>query len=189
MEPAIRSLGIEPGISTDQAQKGSVLAQRAPNIPEFSAALAAVKSHRGERNFWVRRREAETGLRDCKCPRRPKDQNDTGGKSPQKRPVLTRPGNLRFGGTGWWSWKGPNCQPPTQSSNRSPPSESGTEFFAAETGRQNGPIHPDCGSSRVLRGLFTAYRCRERVSFSAKRFRALFISGCVGGSDWLAKRS
>jgi hypothetical protein len=48
---------------------------------------------------------------------------------------------------------------------------------------------PHCGSSRVLRGLFTAYRCRERVSFSAKRFRALFISGCVGGSDWLAKRS
>jgi hypothetical protein len=36
---------------------------------------------------------------------------------------------------GWWGWKGPNCQPPTQSSNRSPPSESGTEFFAAETGR------------------------------------------------------
>ena len=60
--------------------------------------------------------------------------------------------------TGWWSWNGPNCQPPTQSSNRSLTSESGTEFFAAETGQQNGPIHPDCGSSR-LRGLFTAYRC------------------------------
>jgi hypothetical protein len=23
-------------------------------------------------------------------------------KSPQKRPVLSRPGNLQFGGTGWW---------------------------------------------------------------------------------------
>jgi len=36
--------------------------------------------------------------------------------------------------TGWWRRKGPNCQPPTQSSNRSLTSESGTEIFDAETG-------------------------------------------------------
>ena len=35
---------------------------------------------------------------------------------------------------GWWRRKGPNCQPPTQSSNRSLTSESGTEIFDAETG-------------------------------------------------------
>ena len=29
-------------------------------------------------------------------------------KSPQKRPILTRPGNLRFGGTGWWARQGSN---------------------------------------------------------------------------------
>src|SRR6267142_634246 len=38
------------------------------------------------------------------------------------------------GATGWWRRKGPNCHPPTQSSNRSLTSESGTEIFDAETG-------------------------------------------------------
>ena len=52
-------------------------------------------------------------------------------KSPQKRPVLSRPGNLQFEGTGWWRSSGPNWLLPTQSSNRSPKLESGTEFFAA----------------------------------------------------------
>jgi hypothetical protein len=85
-------------------------------------------------------------------------------KSPQKRPILTRPGNLRVGRTGWWSWKGPNCQPPTQSSNRSPPSESGTEFFAAETGRQNGPIHPIAGAV-----VFFAVCSRRIVAVNAFR--------------------
>ena len=61
-------------------------------------------------------------------------------KSPQKRPVSSRPENLRFGGTGWWRRKGPNCQPPTQSSNRSLEPESGTEIFDAETGAQNRPL-------------------------------------------------
>src|ERR1700704_6568234 len=49
-------------------------------------------------------------------------------------------------GCGWWRRSGSNCLLPTQGSNPSPKLEPGTEFFAAETGRQNGPIHPDCGS-------------------------------------------
>ena len=40
-----------------------------------------------------------------------------------------RPGSI---GTAWRRRKGPNCQPPTPSSNRSLTTESGTEFFDAE---------------------------------------------------------
>src|SRR5712664_5033732 len=54
-------------------------------------------------------------------------------KSPQKRPIGSRGRDVRFRRTGWWRRKGPNCQPPTQSSNRSLTTESGTEFFDAET--------------------------------------------------------
>jgi hypothetical protein len=34
--------------------------------------------YRGERNFWMRRREAKIGLRDSKCHRRPQEHKDTG---------------------------------------------------------------------------------------------------------------
>ncbi len=36
------------------------------------------KPCRGERNFWMQRREAKIGLRDRKCHQRPKERNDTG---------------------------------------------------------------------------------------------------------------
>src|SRR3979409_1203471 len=61
-------------------------------------------------------------------------------KSPQKRPLSSRRRNAPFGKTGWWRRKGPNCQPPTQSSNRSLAPEPGTEIFDAETGAQKPPF-------------------------------------------------
>jgi hypothetical protein len=54
---------------------------------------------RGERNFWMQRREAKNR------PERPQGSPETERaeryprKSSQKRPVLSRPGNLQFGGT------------------------------------------------------------------------------------------
>jgi hypothetical protein len=47
------------------------LAQKAPKIWR-------PQPYYGERNFWMRRREAEFGVRDRKCHRRPEEQNDTG---------------------------------------------------------------------------------------------------------------
>ena len=47
-------------------------------------------------------------LRDRKGPRRPKRGERYRRKSPQKRPFLSRPENLRFGGTGWWARQGSN---------------------------------------------------------------------------------
>src|SRR6202022_4490694 len=47
---------------------------------------------------------------------------------------------VRYLKTGWWRRKGPNCHPPTQSSNRSLAPEPGTEIFDAETGAQKPPF-------------------------------------------------
>jgi hypothetical protein len=57
---------------------------------------------RGERNFWIQRREAE--YRPAKPQVSPETERTEKyrRKSPHKRPVLTGPGHLRFGGTGWW---------------------------------------------------------------------------------------
>jgi hypothetical protein len=132
MEPAVRSPRIEPAISTDRTRKvrfGPKNSQdsRVPKRPWRPQPYC------GERNFWMRRRKAKNR------PERPQESSETERanrhrrKCPQKRPVLARPRNPRFGRTEWWGWKGPNCQPPTQSSNRSLTSESGTEFFDAET--------------------------------------------------------
>src|ERR1039458_6442022 len=103
MEPAVRSPRIEPAISTDRTRR-SVLARKTPKIPEFPDGLGGPQPYCGERNFWMQRREAKIGLRDRKCHRRLNEQNDTGENPHTKRPILTRPGNLRFGRTGWW-WK------------------------------------------------------------------------------------
>jgi len=50
----------------------------------------------------MQRRELKIRLRDRKGPRRPKEWNDTGRKSPQKRPIASRRLDLRFRRTGWW---------------------------------------------------------------------------------------
>jgi len=51
-----------------------------PRLPKFPAADRhwPSKPCRGERNFWMQRREAKIGLRDRKRHRRPEERNDTG---------------------------------------------------------------------------------------------------------------
>src|ERR1039458_10767489 len=75
MEPAVRSPRTEPAISTDRVER-SVLAPKL--LPRFPGCPRWSQPGRGERNFWMQRREAKIGLRDRKCRRRPKAQNDTG---------------------------------------------------------------------------------------------------------------
>jgi hypothetical protein len=75
------------------------------------------KPCRGERNFWMQRPEAEIGLRDRKCHRRPKERKRYRGKSPQKRPALSRPGNPQFGRTGWWCGQSDTNRSPCYSAN------------------------------------------------------------------------
>ena len=76
----------------------------------------------------MQRREAKNRPKKLLMPaetERPKQYRRI---SPQKRPIWSFPGNPWFGRTGWWRSSGPNWLLPTQSSNRSPKLESGTEF-------------------------------------------------------------
>jgi len=77
MEPAVRSPRTESAIITDRAQNGAF---GLPGLPIFPAAERYWwwKPCRGERNFWMQRREAKIGLRDRKCHQRPNERNDTG---------------------------------------------------------------------------------------------------------------
>jgi hypothetical protein len=76
MEPAVRSPRIEPAISMDRAQR----VRFGPKGPKYSrpARRRPPQPGRGERNFWVQRREPKIGLKNSKCHRRLKEQNDTG---------------------------------------------------------------------------------------------------------------
>jgi hypothetical protein len=63
-------------------------APKTPIFPGGSTILAVATHSRGERNFWMQRREAKIGPRDCRCHRRPKEQNETGEKSYRNGPFL-----------------------------------------------------------------------------------------------------
>jgi hypothetical protein len=82
----------------------------------------------------MQRREAEIGLRDRECHQRPKERNDTG-ENPHRNGLFGAGPEIcglerLDGGDG----RDRTANPPTQSSNRSLTSESGTEIFDAETG-------------------------------------------------------
>ena len=66
------------GGSTDRPER-SVLARKTPKIPEFPNGLGGRNPTAGNGIFGCRDREAEIGPRDRKCPRRLKEQNDSGG--------------------------------------------------------------------------------------------------------------
>jgi hypothetical protein len=53
----------------------------------------------------MRRRQAKIGLREPQMSSETERAERHRQKSLQKRSVWTRPGNLRFGGTGWWRQK------------------------------------------------------------------------------------
>jgi hypothetical protein len=75
MEPAVRSPRIKSAITRLETTHFWPL-----RLPKFPAADRhwPSKPCRGERNFWMQRREAKIGLRDRKRHRRPKERNDTG---------------------------------------------------------------------------------------------------------------
>jgi hypothetical protein len=82
-----------------------------PKIPRLPSGMA-VATCRRERNFWMQRREAKNRLERPQVSPETERAKGYRRKSPQKRPISTRPGNLRFGGTGWWARQGSNLRPP-----------------------------------------------------------------------------
>src|SRR6202790_1637578 len=121
-----------PGSRITVAQKSELPAQVRSNF--------VLKPARRERNFWMRRQGAKDRRQNAPTAHRDQIRELSGRKSPQKRPIRRRIGNVRFAETGWWRRSGPNCMLPTQSSNQSPNLEPATEFFAAETEAQNPPF-------------------------------------------------
>src|SRR5260221_8499067 len=71
MEPAVRGARIEPAIIAARLSQ-------TPKIPGSRTGSGRRKPCRGERNFWMQRREAKSGLRDRKGHWRPNERNDTG---------------------------------------------------------------------------------------------------------------
>ena len=115
MEPAVRSPRIESAIIADRVRNvafGLPSSQNSRGRP----ASGRRKPCRGERNFWMQRREAKNR------PERPQVSPETERaqrylrKSPQKRPIWSGRRDLRFRRTGWWRPSGPNWLLPTQSS-------------------------------------------------------------------------
>ena len=145
MEPPVQNPRTETAIITDRAQNGAL---GLPGIPIFPAAERywPWKPCRGERNFLMRRREAKIGLRDRKCHQRPNERNDNG-ENPHRNGVFGAGPEIcglgRLDGGDQLDQTG--CSPRGHR-NQSPKLESGTEFFAAETGRRNGRIRLDCRS-------------------------------------------
>ena len=105
MEPTVRSPWIESAIITDRVRNVAFGLPTPQKILGSRTGSGRRKPCRGERNFWMQRLEAKNR------PQRPQGSPETERleryqrKSPQK-PVLSQPGNLQFGGTGWWRQSG-----------------------------------------------------------------------------------
>src|SRR5260370_16201178 len=101
MEPAVRSARIKSAITTGRPRNDPLLASKTQKISGSRPALAVKTLPRGTEFL-----DAETGGQNR--AERPQGSPETERaeryprKSPQKRPVLSRSGNLQFGGTGWW---------------------------------------------------------------------------------------
>jgi hypothetical protein len=83
MEPGVRGARIEPAIIAARLERAFFASQDS----QYSRAAERYwpsKPCRGERNFWMQRREAEIGRRDRKCHQRPKS-----GTIPAKIPTET----------------------------------------------------------------------------------------------------
>src|SRR5258705_3139277 len=77
MEPTVRSPWIESAIITDRV-RNVAFGLQTPKNPGSRTGSGRRKPCRGERNFWMQRREAKSGVKDRKCHRRPNERNDTG---------------------------------------------------------------------------------------------------------------
>src|SRR5260221_3793002 len=66
----------------------------------------------------MQRRSAKNRHSNARTPAETKIREPSGRKSPQKRAIRRRAGNVRFAETGWWRRSGPNWLLPTQGSNQ-----------------------------------------------------------------------
>src|SRR5258708_6181444 len=140
MEPAVRNPRIEPAIGSGRCSK---LAFQ-QTIPKRLLVSSVPKFSRRERNFWMQRPEAKNP------PERPLLSAETGKvenrrQDPRKNGPFSIDDDFRSSGRlgGGDDLDQTGC-PPRRDRTKSPKLESGTEFFAAETGRRNGLIRLDC---------------------------------------------
>ena len=113
MEPTVRRARIESAIVSEPAR--SALLGRPNSRPPAGQFRPEIQAPGTE--FL----DAETGgqktARETLMVGRDRERGKWAARSPQKRPLFDRRRFPRFGKTGWWRRKGPNCQPPTQSSS------------------------------------------------------------------------
>jgi hypothetical protein len=140
MAPAVRSPWIEPAIITDRARNFAVGLPNPKKFPAPDRDLAVENPAAGNGIFWMQRREAKIGLRDRKRHRRPKEPNDTGENRHRNGLSRVGAGICGFVGLDGGDHLDQTGCSPRSHRNQSPKLESGTEFFAAETGRRNGLI-------------------------------------------------
>src|SRR6266446_1465622 len=95
MEPAVRGARTQSGIATAPDS-------RIPDCGSANPRLRALKAQPPGTEFL----DAETGRQNsrqnARTPGETKIREMSGRKSPQKRPIWCRIGNVRFAETGWW---------------------------------------------------------------------------------------
>src|SRR5713101_1344970 len=136
MEPAVRSPRTESAIITDRAQNGAL---GLPGLPIFSAAERywPLKPCRGERNFWMQRREAKIGLRDRKCHQRPKARNDTDENPHRNGPFGAGREICGLEGLDGGGSRAQTGDPPPSHRNRSPPPSRERKFAMQRRARKS----------------------------------------------------
>src|SRR5450432_687747 len=102
MESAVRSPWIKSAITTGRARNDALLASQDSQNSRQPTGIGRQNPAAGNGIFGCRDGRLKIGLRDRKGHRRPKEWNDTGRKSPQKRPIGSQRRDLRFRRTGWW---------------------------------------------------------------------------------------
>ena len=102
MESAVRCPRIKSAITTGRARNDALLASQDSQNSRQPTGIGRQNPAAGNGIFGCRDWRLKNGLRDRKGHRRPKEWNDTGRKSPQKRPIGSRGRDLRFRRTGWW---------------------------------------------------------------------------------------
>src|SRR5258708_23214658 len=110
MEPTVRSPWIESAIITDRV-RNVAFGLQTPKIPGSRPGSGRRKPCRGERNFWMQRREAQIGLRDRKCLQRRKERNDTNENLHRNGLFGVGAAICGLGRSGWCARLGSNLSP------------------------------------------------------------------------------
>src|SRR5882724_3695413 len=136
MEPTVRSPWIESAIITDRVRN---VAFGLPN-PKNSRQPTGIwrrKPCRGERNFWMQRREAKIGLRDRKCHQRPKARNDTDENPHRNGPFGAAREICGLEGLDGGGSRAQTGDPPPSHRNRSPPPSRERKFAMQRRARKS----------------------------------------------------